>query len=35
MLQIGGLFGMVYLVFLAFWVWATRFRARPPRAART
>jgi hypothetical protein len=35
MLQIGGLFGMLYLAFLAVWLWATRFRTRPPRAART
>jgi hypothetical protein len=35
MLQIGGLLAMVYVAFLAAWVWATRFRTRPPTAART
>jgi hypothetical protein len=29
MLQIGGLFGMLYLAFLVVWFWATRYRARP------
>jgi hypothetical protein len=35
MLQLGGLFGVVYLVFLVVWYWATRFRPRPPRSAPT
>jgi hypothetical protein len=35
MLQLGGLFGVAYLVFLVFWYWATRFRPRPPRSAHT
>lgn len=35
MLQIGALLGLVYVAFLAAWVWATRFRIRPPRSAGT
>ena len=35
MLQIGGVLGLVYLAFLAAWIWATRFRIRPPRSAAT
>jgi hypothetical protein len=35
MLQIGALLGLVYLTFLAAWIWATRFRIRPPRSAGT
>jgi hypothetical protein len=35
MLQLGGVFGLLYLAFLAIWVWATRFRIQPPRGART
>jgi hypothetical protein len=35
MLQLGGILGLVYLAFLAVWIWATRFRIRPPRSART
>jgi hypothetical protein len=35
MLQIGALLGLVYLAFLAAWIWATRFRIGPPRSAAT
>jgi hypothetical protein len=35
MLQIGGLFGMLYVAFLAVWFWATRVRGRPPSGAHT
>ena len=28
MLQLGAFLGVVYVVFLAVWVWATRFRPR-------
>jgi hypothetical protein len=35
MLQIGGLFGMFYVAFLAVWFWATRVRGRPPSGAHT
>jgi hypothetical protein len=28
MLQLGALLGIVYVLFLAVWVWATRFRPR-------
>jgi hypothetical protein len=35
MLQIGALLGLVYLAFLAAWIWATRFRIGPPRSAGT
>jgi hypothetical protein len=34
MLQIGGLLGLVYGVFLALWLWATRVRPRMRRGAR-
>lgn len=34
MLQIGGIFGLVYVAFLAVWFWATRFRMRPTGSAR-
>jgi hypothetical protein len=34
MLQIGGLLGLVYGVFLALWLWATRVRPRTRRGAR-
>jgi hypothetical protein len=34
MLQIGGLLGLVYGVFLAIWLWATRLRPRVRRGAR-
>lgn len=33
MLQLGGVFGLVYVAFLAVWFWATRFRMRPPTSA--
>jgi hypothetical protein len=35
MLQIGAFLGLFYLAFLAAWIWATRFRIRPPRSAGT
>jgi hypothetical protein len=35
MLQIGAILGFVYLVFLTVWFWTTRYRAQPPRSART
>jgi hypothetical protein len=35
MLQLGGLFGMFYVAFLAVWFWATRVRGRPPSGAHT
>jgi hypothetical protein len=35
MLQLGGLFGMFYVAFLAVWFWATRIRGRPPSGAHT
>jgi hypothetical protein len=35
MLQIGGLFGMLYVAFLAVWFWGTRVRGRPPSGAHT
>ena len=35
MFQIGAILGLAYLAFLAVWIWATRFRIRPPRSART
>jgi hypothetical protein len=35
MLQIGGLFGILYLAFLVVWFWVTRFRGRPASSART
>jgi hypothetical protein len=35
MLQIGAVLGLVYLAFLAAWIWATRFRIQPPRSAAT
>jgi hypothetical protein len=35
MLQIGAILGLLYLVFLAVWIWATRFRMRPSRGAGT
>jgi hypothetical protein len=28
MLQLGAFLGIVYLLFLALWIWATRFRPR-------
>lgn len=31
MLQIGLGLGLAYVVFLVWWVWATRLRSRPPR----
>lgn len=34
MLQIGGLLGVVYAVFLALWLWVTRLRPRVRRGAR-
>jgi len=34
MLQIGAVLGIIYIVFLATWIWATRLRARPPGSAR-
>jgi hypothetical protein len=34
MLQIGGLLGVVYAVFLALWLWVTRLRPRARRGAR-
>lgn len=34
MLQIGAVLGMIYIAFLATWIWATRLRARPPGSAR-
>jgi hypothetical protein len=30
MLRVGLGLGAVYLVFLGGWIWATRFRSRPP-----
>lgn len=33
MLQIGAVFGLIYVAFLVLWFWATRFRVRPPRSA--
>jgi hypothetical protein len=35
MLQIGAVFGLIYVAFLGVWFWATRFRMGPPRSART
>jgi hypothetical protein len=35
MLQLGGLFGLSYVAFLAVWFWATRLRGRPPSGAHT
>jgi hypothetical protein len=35
MLQLGGVFGMFYVAFLAVWFWATRVRGRPPSDAHT
>jgi hypothetical protein len=35
MVQIGVALGFVYVGFLAVWIWATRFRARSSRSART
>lgn len=35
MLQIGAVLGLAYLAFLAVWFWATRFRMRRPKSART
>ena len=35
MLQIGAILGLAYFAFLAVWIWATRFRIRPPRSAST
>jgi hypothetical protein len=34
MLQIGGLLGLVYGVFLALWLWVTRVRPKMRRGAR-
>jgi hypothetical protein len=34
MLQIGALLGLLYGVFLALWLWATRVRPRMRRGAR-
>jgi hypothetical protein len=35
MLQIGAVFGLIYVAFLGVWFWATRFRMGPPRRAGT
>lgn len=35
MLQLGAVFGLIYVAFLGVWFWATRFRMGPPRSART
>jgi hypothetical protein len=35
MVQSGAVLGFVYVAFLAVWFWATRFRTRSQRPART